>query len=190
MDVFKQQCRNILGVSNKNENINLLNNPQGGPGRAAFASSSPSALPHHHQRTPVVDEHTNHYYQNNNNFFYPTEELERTTFQDNTQQSQELESGNLSSRRQDASKIYTNDVLDIVTAYKSLKLSMSKNTKGINKGREICVGKGYLKPTVASRQAKRVTLGYAPLTLSTLNQPDNLTQLPNITRGSTAPAGA
>jgi hypothetical protein len=62
---------------------------------------------------------------------------------------------------------YSQEVLDIVTAYKSLKLAMNKNIKGIEKGREVCAGKGYLKPTIASRQAKRVTLGYAPLTMST-----------------------
>ena len=43
------------------------------------------------------------------------------------------------------------DPLDIVTAYKSLKLAMSKNLKGLGEGREQCQGKGYLKPTMASR---------------------------------------
>lgn len=45
----------------------------------------------------------------------------------------------------------TGEPLDIVTAYKSLKLAMSKNLKGLGEGREQCQGKGYLKPTMASR---------------------------------------
>lgn len=43
------------------------------------------------------------------------------------------------------------DVVDIVTAYKSLKLAMSKNLKGVAGGREMVTGKGYLKPTMASK---------------------------------------
>ena len=43
------------------------------------------------------------------------------------------------------------DMIDIVTAYKSLKLAMNKNMRGLEKGREHCNGKGYLKPTIASR---------------------------------------
>ena len=54
-------------------------------------------------------------------------------------------------------------MIDIVTAYKSLKLAMNKNVRGLEKGREHINGKGYLKPTIASRQAKRLTLGYPPL---------------------------
>lgn len=50
---------------------------------------------------------------------------------------------------------YTSEVVDIVTAYKSLKLVMSKNTKGLAEGREQCTGKNYLKPTMASRQQSR-----------------------------------
>jgi hypothetical protein len=76
-----------------------------------------------------------------------------------------------------------------VTAYKSLKLAMNKNLKGIEKGREVCAGKGYLKPTIASRQAKRVTLGYAPLTMSTQHYPESGAAFTAV-RGSTAPAGA
>jgi hypothetical protein len=58
------------------------------------------------------------------------------------------------------------ETLDIVTAYKSLKLAMNKNMKGLEKGREVCAGKGYLKPTIASRQAKRVRLGFPPMSVS------------------------
>ena len=47
------------------------------------------------------------------------------------------------------------NIIDIITAYKSLKLAMSKNSKGLNVGREECQGKNYLKPTVASRHANR-----------------------------------
>lgn len=61
----------------------------------------------------------------------------------------------------------TSEALDIVTAYKSLKLAMSKNSKGLSGGRENCNGKGYLKPTMASRQAHRETVGLPPLTAST-----------------------
>jgi hypothetical protein len=46
---------------------------------------------------------------------------------------------------------YEGEVVDIVTAYKSLKLVMSKNVKGVAEGREQVTGKGYLKPTMASR---------------------------------------
>ena len=85
---------------------------------------------------------------------------------------------------------HSQEVLDIVTAYKSLKLAMNKNLKGIEKGREVCAGKGYLKPTIASRQAKRMTLGYTPLTLSTQYVPDEASATLPAIRGSTAPAGA
>ena len=47
-----------------------------------------------------------------------------------------------------------------MTAYKSLKLAMGKNMRGIEKGREVVQGKGYLKPTIATRQAKRARLGF------------------------------
>ena len=43
------------------------------------------------------------------------------------------------------------DAVDLVTAYKSLKLAMSKNLKGLAGGREMVTGKGYLKPTMASK---------------------------------------
>ena len=43
------------------------------------------------------------------------------------------------------------DVIDIVSAYKSLKLIMTKNIKGMSDGREFVIGKNYLKPTIASR---------------------------------------
>ena len=46
----------------------------------------------------------------------------------------------------------SDNVIDIISAYKSLKLAMTKNSKGLNVGREECSGKNYLKPTVASRQ--------------------------------------
>lgn len=46
---------------------------------------------------------------------------------------------------------YEGEIVDIVTAYKSLKLVMSKNVKGVAEGREQVTGKGYLKPTMASR---------------------------------------
>ena len=49
----------------------------------------------------------------------------------------------------------TSDVIDIVSAYKSLKLVMTKNVKGMVEGREHINGKNYLKPTIASRQATR-----------------------------------
>jgi hypothetical protein len=50
---------------------------------------------------------------------------------------------------------YASEVVDIVTAYKSLKLVMTKNIKGLAEGREQCTGKGYLKQTMASRQQAR-----------------------------------
>lgn len=46
---------------------------------------------------------------------------------------------------------YEGEVVDIVTAYKSLKLVINKNIKGVAEGREQCTGKGYLKATMASR---------------------------------------
>lgn len=125
MDVFKQQCRNILGIAEKSE-------------EQYYAQKASQALAE-------------------------------------------------SSLGQSQCSQQATEALDIVTAYKTLKHAMSKNLRGIEKGREVCAGKGYLKPTVASRQAKRVTLGYAPLTLSTQHMNDS--QLPAI-RGSTAPAGA
>lgn len=77
----------------------------------------------------------------------------------------------------------SDNVIDIITAYKSLKLAMTKNTKGLNVGREECSGKNYLKPTVASRQANRVkpmhgATGLPPLSADGLN---------NNRRGQTAP---
>ena len=48
-------------------------------------------------------------------------------------------------------RAYEGEVVDIVTAYKSLKLVMSKNIKGVAEGREQVTGKGYLKQTMASR---------------------------------------
>jgi len=80
----------------------------------------------------------------------------------------------------DESVGYQSELLDIVTAYKSLKLQMNKNFKGLDKGREHCQGKGYLKPTIVSRQAERLTLGLPPMVL------DTESQLPPI-RGQTAP---
>ncbi len=62
---------------------------------------------------------------------------------------------------------YGSEVLDIVTAYKSLKLAMNKNLKGLEQGREHCQGKGYLKPTINSRQVQRINLGLPPLGEST-----------------------
>jgi hypothetical protein len=40
-------------------------------------------------------------------------------------------------------------VIDIVSAYKSLKLVMTKNVKGMSDGREHINGKNYLKPTAS-----------------------------------------
>ena len=62
---------------------------------------------------------------------------------------------------------YGSEVLDIVAAYKSLKLAMNKNLKGLETGREHCQGKGYLKPTINSRQIQRMNLGLPPLGQST-----------------------
>ena len=56
---------------------------------------------------------------------------------------------------------------------------MNKNSKGLERGREHCQGKGYLKPTLATRQAERITLGLPPLTT---NQENVVPQ-----RGQTAP---
>ena len=52
---------------------------------------------------------------------------------------------------------------------------MTKNSKGLNVGREECQGKNYLKPTVASRHANRVkpmmygATGLPPLSADGLN---------------------
>jgi hypothetical protein len=46
---------------------------------------------------------------------------------------------------------YGSEVLDIVTAYKGLKLAMNKTLKGLDKGRDFCNGKGYLRPTINTR---------------------------------------
>ena len=78
---------------------------------------------------------------------------------------------------------YGSDLLDIVTAYKSLKLAMNKNLKGLEKGREFCQGKNYLKPTINSNQVARMNLGLPPLGEST----QGASTLPQI-RGQTAPA--
>lgn len=51
------------------------------------------------------------------------------------------------------------DLLDIVTAYKSLKLAVNKTHYGLDKGRDHISGKGYLKPTISTKQAERITLG-------------------------------
>lgn len=56
-----------------------------------------------------------------------------------------------SAQYENAEMSTSSEALDIVTAYKSLKLAMSKNLKGLAGGREACNGKGYLKPTMASR---------------------------------------
>ena len=79
------------------------------------------------------------------------------------------------------------NAIDIISAYKSLKLAMTKNTKGLNIGREVCSGKNYLKPTVASRQGKRVkpmlgSSGLPPLSADGLNN--------NNRRVKTAPTNA
>ena len=60
---------------------------------------------------------------------------------------------------------------------------MTKNTKGLNVGREECTGKNYLKPTVASRGGNRPkamygTSGLPPLSADSFN---------NNRRGQTAP---
>jgi hypothetical protein len=46
-------------------------------------------------------------------------------------------------------------MMDIVSAYKSLKLVMTKNIKGLNTADDININKNYLKPTIASRGAQR-----------------------------------
>jgi len=46
---------------------------------------------------------------------------------------------------------YKSDALDLISAYKSLKMAMNNNITGLEKGREHCAGKGYLKATIASR---------------------------------------
>ena len=71
---------------------------------------------------------------------------------------------------QDQDSAIGSDALDIVTAYKSLKLAMNKNIKGLDKGREQCQGKGYLKPTINSRQAERITMGLPPIGSSQFNE--------------------
>jgi len=43
------------------------------------------------------------------------------------------------------------DQVDIITAYKSLKLAMSKTVKGLGDVKEQLSSKGYLKSTMASR---------------------------------------
>lgn len=83
---------------------------------------------------------------------------------------------------------YASEVVDIVTAYKSLKLVMTKNVKGLAEGREQCTGKGYLKPTMASRQQTRghrppLIGGGAPQAMP----PGPDAMLPLINRGHTAP---
>jgi hypothetical protein len=45
------------------------------------------------------------------------------------------------------------EVVDIITAYKSLKLAMSKNVKGLGDPNAAQAAKGYLKPTLSSKQA-------------------------------------
>jgi len=45
------------------------------------------------------------------------------------------------------------DAVDIVTAYKSLKMAMSKTVKGLGDMKDQINSKGYLKSTMASRQA-------------------------------------
>lgn len=75
------------------------------------------------------------------------------------------------------------DSLDIVSAYKSLKLAMNKNMKGLNRGRDHVTGKGYLRPTIISKQTERINLGLPPLkSQQTLDH--SLIQ----NRGRTAPA--
>ena len=56
------------------------------------------------------------------------------------------------------------DSLDIVSAYKSLKLAMNKNMKGLTRGRDHVTGKGYLRPTIISKQTERINLGLPPFT--------------------------
>lgn len=80
------------------------------------------------------------------------------------------------------------EAVDIVTAYKSLKLAMNKNIKGLaTEANDNINMKNYLKPTLASRQAQRmpVRTGYAGLPASAN------ALLPEINRGSirTAPMG-
>lgn len=63
----------------------------------------------------------------------------------------------------EADPYHATEVVDIVTAYKSLKLAMSKNLRGVAGGREMVTGKGYLKSTMASKQAQRQAMGLPPI---------------------------
>ena len=80
---------------------------------------------------------------------------------------------------------YDGDAIDIVTAYRQLKLDMQKNIKGLNGGREVINGKGYLKPTMSSAQQKFRDKPSIPYNLR-MGLSDNA--LPQI-RGHTAPTG-
>ena len=61
------------------------------------------------------------------------------------------------------------DQVDLITAYKSLKHSMHKNLKGLGRGRDLCTGKGFLRPTIISLQAERLPAG---LPMPSLNRFD------------------
>lgn len=62
-----------------------------------------------------------------------------------------------------------NDQVDLITAYKSLKHSMHKNLKGLGRGRDLCTGKGFLRPTIISQQAERLTAGLPPHSMNQLD---------------------
>lgn len=74
------------------------------------------------------------------------------------------------------------EVVDIVTAYKSLKLAMNKNMKGLGEAVQVNQNAGYLKPTMTSRQAQRQRVGLPPRSAATQ---DSFSMIP---RGHTAPA--
>lgn len=80
---------------------------------------------------------------------------------------------------------YDGDAIDIVTAYRQLKLDMQKNIKGLNQGRELINGKGYLKQTMSSAQQK---FRDAPKVPENVRMGLNNDALPQI-RGHTAPNG-
>lgn len=77
---------------------------------------------------------------------------------------------------------YEGEAMDIVSAYKKLNLDMSKNVRGLSK--PVIGNKGYLKPTMASKQATRAVFVPGALDKGPISRSAH--ELPPV-RGYTAP---
>jgi hypothetical protein len=79
--------------------------------------------------------------------------------------------------------------IDLVGAYRSLKLAMSKNVKGLGDAKEQVNNKNFLKPTIASMQTNKPNGPYQNYVLPQVAEkmPSILSGLPHPQRVGTAP---